>query len=148
MKATKGPTCIDVDAALASLLRFLAPSSQATAESSFTQDLGLDSLDAVEVVMAIEEEFSIEIPDEDVRRALPLLAWTAQADFLPSSARPLQADAITTVGQAIDYISRTPEGEYLAIQSLEAPKADLGLYRRSALEWASIHDPLDCTLKK
>ena len=45
----------------------LAAHRQATAESSFTQDLGLDSLDAVEVVMAIEEEFSIEIPDEDVR---------------------------------------------------------------------------------
>ncbi|CAD6576219.1 MAG: hypothetical protein CYPHOPRED_005950 [Cyphobasidiales sp. Tagirdzhanova-0007] len=36
------------------------------AESSFTGDLGLDSLDAVEVVMAIEEEFSIEIPDDEV----------------------------------------------------------------------------------
>ncbi|GJJ09612.1 hypothetical protein Clacol_003835 [Clathrus columnatus] len=33
--------------------------------SSFATDLGLDSLDAVEVVMAIEEEFGIEIPDED-----------------------------------------------------------------------------------
>merc|ERR1712093_856113 len=54
--------------------------------ASFTSDLGLDSLDAVEVVMAIEEEFAIEIPDEE-------------------------ADQITTVGQAIDYISKTPEGE-------------------------------------
>ncbi|KAH8087943.1 acyl carrier protein-like protein [Filobasidium floriforme] len=52
--------------------------------SSFTKDLGLDSLDAVEVVMAIEEEFAIEIPDED-------------------------ADAITSVGQAIEYIAKTPE---------------------------------------
>lgn len=40
---------------------------QVTASSNFTADLGLDSLDAVEVVMAIEEEFSIEIPDEEVR---------------------------------------------------------------------------------
>lgn len=53
---------------------------QATAESSFTQDLGLDSLDAVEVVMAIEEEFSIEIPDEDVRRAHSLRCQLT-ADF-------------------------------------------------------------------
>lgn len=47
---------------------------QLSPTSSFTTDLGLDSLDAVEVVMAIEEEFAIEIPDED-------------------------ADAITSVGQ-------------------------------------------------
>ncbi|KAI0002035.1 acyl carrier protein [Russula vinacea] len=52
--------------------------------ASFTNDLGLDSLDAVEVVMAVEEEFSIEIPDEE-------------------------ADAIRTVQQAIDYIAKTPE---------------------------------------
>ncbi|TNY18254.1 acyl carrier protein-like protein [Rhodotorula diobovata] len=52
--------------------------------ASFTNDLGLDSLDAVEVVMAIEEEFAIEIPDED-------------------------ADRITTVGEAVDYITKSPE---------------------------------------
>lgn len=55
-----------------------------TPQASFTADLGLDSLDAVEVVMAIEEEFNIEIPDAD-------------------------ADAITSVQQAVDYISRTPD---------------------------------------
>ncbi|KAI0287021.1 acyl carrier protein [Russula aff. rugulosa BPL654] len=55
--------------------------------ASFTNDLGLDSLDAVEVVMAVEEEFSIEIPDEE-------------------------ADAIQTVQQAIDYIAKTPEGMF------------------------------------
>ncbi|KAN0060249.1 mitochondrial acyl carrier protein [Thecaphora frezii] len=55
-----------------------------TASSSFTNDLGLDSLDAVEVVMAIEEEFNIEIPDAE-------------------------ADNITTIQQAIDYISKSPE---------------------------------------
>jgi len=48
-------------------------------ESSFIDDLGEDSLDTVEVVMALEEEFGIEIPDED-------------------------AEKITTVGQAISYI--------------------------------------------
>jgi acyl carrier protein len=65
--------------------------SQVSNSSAFTSDLGLDSLDAVEVVMAIEEEFSIEIPDAE-------------------------ADNITTVQEAIDYIAKTPEGEqiYLA----------------------------------
>ncbi|KAF8499969.1 acyl carrier protein-like protein [Gautieria morchelliformis] len=54
------------------------------ASSSFTEDLGLDSLDTVEVLMAVEEEFGIEIPDEE-------------------------ADKIRTVQQAIDYIAKTPE---------------------------------------
>merc|ERR1712230_4145 len=58
--------------------------SKVSAGASFTNDLGLDSLDAVEVVMAVEEEFAIEIPDEE-------------------------ADKITTVGEAIDYIAHTPE---------------------------------------
>jgi acyl carrier protein len=48
-------------------------------ESSFIDDLGADSLDTVELVMALEEEFETEIPDED-------------------------AEKITTVQQAIDYI--------------------------------------------
>ena len=48
-------------------------------ESSFIDDLGADSLDTVEVVMALEEEFGIEIPDED-------------------------AEKITTVGDASKYI--------------------------------------------
>ncbi|KAJ3777978.1 acyl carrier protein [Lentinula raphanica] len=55
-----------------------------TTTASFEKDLGLDSLDAVEVVMAVEEEFMIEIPDEE-------------------------ADNIQTVDQAIDYIAKTPE---------------------------------------
>ena len=49
-------------------------------ESSFIDDLGADSLDTVELVMALEEEFGTEIPDED-------------------------AEKITTVQQAIDYIN-------------------------------------------
>ncbi len=39
---------------------------EVTYESSFTEDLGADSLDVVELVMAFEEEFSIDIPDDDV----------------------------------------------------------------------------------
>jgi acyl carrier protein len=49
-------------------------------ESSFVDDLGADSLDTVELVMALEEEFDCEIPDED-------------------------AEKITTVQQAIDYVN-------------------------------------------
>jgi acyl carrier protein len=37
-------------------------------ESSFVDDLGADSLDTVEIVMALEEEFGIEIPDEDAEK--------------------------------------------------------------------------------
>jgi acyl carrier protein len=39
--------------------------SEITSEASFIDDLGADSLDTVELVMAFEEEFDIEIPDED-----------------------------------------------------------------------------------
>ncbi len=49
-------------------------------ESSFVDDLGADSLDTVELVMALEEEFETEIPDES-------------------------AEKITTVQQAIDYVN-------------------------------------------
>ena len=50
-------------------------------ESSFVDDLGADSLDTVELVMALEEEFDTEIPDDE-------------------------AEKITTVQQAIDYINK------------------------------------------
>jgi acyl carrier protein len=49
-------------------------------DSSFVDDLGADSLDTVELVMALEEEFECEIPDEE-------------------------AEKITTVQQAIDYVN-------------------------------------------
>jgi acyl carrier protein len=52
---------------------------EVTPEASFVEDLGADSLDTVELVMALEEEFEIEIPDED-------------------------AEKILTVGKAMDYI--------------------------------------------
>ena len=41
---------------------------QVTAEASFIDDLGADSLDTVELVMALEEEFDLEIPDEDAEK--------------------------------------------------------------------------------
>ena len=52
---------------------------EVTPEASFIDDLGADSLDTVELIMALEEEFSVEIPDED-------------------------AEKMTTVGDAIRYI--------------------------------------------
>ncbi len=54
---------------------------QVTKEANFANDLGADSLDTVELVMAFEEEFNIEIPDEE-------------------------AEKIETVGKAVDYISK------------------------------------------
>lgn len=41
---------------------------QITMESSFIDDLGADSLDTVELIMAFEEEFGVEIPDEDAEK--------------------------------------------------------------------------------
>ena len=53
--------------------------AEVTPQSQFVQDLGADSLDTVELVMALEEEFDVEIPDED-------------------------AEKIKTVGEAVTYI--------------------------------------------
>jgi len=55
--------------------------TEVTPQASFVDDLGADSLDTVEMVMAFEEEFSIEIPDED-------------------------AEHIKTVKDSIDYITK------------------------------------------
>ena len=52
---------------------------EVTPQASFIDDLGADSLDTVELIMALEEEFNVEIPDED-------------------------AEKMTTVGDAIKYI--------------------------------------------
>lgn len=52
---------------------------QVTLEASFTEDLGADSLDTVELIMAFEEEFGVEIPDD-------------------------QAEKIKTVKDVVDYI--------------------------------------------
>ncbi len=43
---------------------------EVTPEASFVEDLGADSLDTVELVMAFEEEFSIEIPDDDAEKII------------------------------------------------------------------------------
>ncbi len=55
--------------------------NEVTPEASFIDDLGADSLDTVELVMAFEEEFDLEIPDED-------------------------AEKMTTVGMAIEYLKK------------------------------------------
>ncbi len=55
--------------------------NQITPEASFVEDLGADSLDTVELVMAFEEEFDIEIPDED-------------------------AEKLNTVGKAMEYLEK------------------------------------------
>ncbi len=52
---------------------------EVTKEASFVEDLGADSLDTVELVMALEEEFDTEIPDEE-------------------------AEKLTTVGKTVEYI--------------------------------------------
>lgn len=44
--------------------------SEVTMQASFVDDLGADSLDTVELVMALEEEFGIEIPDEDAEKLI------------------------------------------------------------------------------
>jgi len=56
-------------------------SNKITLEAKFIDDLGADSLDTVELIMQFEEEFEIEIPDED-------------------------AEKIMSVGQAVDYIDK------------------------------------------
>mmetsp|Transcript_37040 Transcript_37040/g.72287 ORF Transcript_37040/g.72287 Transcript_37040/m.72287 type:complete len:134 (+) Transcript_37040:30-431(+) len=60
--------------------------AKVTPEASFTNDLGLDSLDTVEVVMAFEDEFAVEIPDAE-------------------------AEKISTVAHAVDYIASHPQAK-------------------------------------
>ncbi len=57
---------------------------EVTEQASFVDDLGADSLDIVELVMALEEEFDLEIPDED-------------------------AEKIATVGDAVNYIKENAQ---------------------------------------
>ena len=66
---------------------------EVTSEASFVEDLGADSLDTVELVMALEEEFETEIPDEE-------------------------AEKITTVKEAMDYIeAHTYHLNYRVVES-------------------------------
>ena len=48
------------------------PETSINLEASFVDDLGADSLDIVELVMALEEEFNIEIPDADAEKVAPV----------------------------------------------------------------------------
>lgn len=59
--------------------------SEVTRESSFTNDLGADSLDTVELIMEFEKEFNLAIPDD-------------------------QAETISTVGDAINYVENNSKG--------------------------------------
>jgi acyl carrier protein len=57
---------------------------QVTEEAKFVEDLGADSLDQVELIMALEDEFALKIPEED-------------------------AEKLTTVGSAVDYVLKKAE---------------------------------------
>lgn len=59
---------------------------EVTDDASFIEDLGADSLDTVEMIMEIEDEFGIEIPDED-------------------------AEKLQTVGQAIEYVKKKVQAQ-------------------------------------
>lgn len=60
--------------------------SQVSPEANFQKDLGLDSLDTVEIVMALEEEFGFEIPDNE-------------------------ADKINSINVAVDFIASHPQAK-------------------------------------
>ncbi|KAK8951466.1 hypothetical protein KSP39_PZI004164 [Platanthera zijinensis] len=62
-------------------------------KANFHSDLGLDSLDTVEVVMALEEEFSLEIPDNE-------------------------ADKISSIDLAVDFISSHPQAKWCMVREL------------------------------
>ena len=55
-------------------------SDKVTSEASFVDDLGADSLDTVELVMAFEESFNVEIPDEDAEKILKVQDAIAYID--------------------------------------------------------------------
>lgn len=81
-------TAAEIDAKLKEIVvdRLNVEEDQIKPEASFVEDLGADSLDIVELIMGIEEEFDIEIPDED-------------------------AEKLTTVGEATNYIKGKLDAE-------------------------------------
>jgi len=66
--------------------QLMVDEDELTLDASYVEDLGADSLDTVEMIMEFEDEFGIEIPDED-------------------------AEDLTTVGESIDYLENLLEGE-------------------------------------
>ena len=91
VRLSRGPACVRLEDCIVASVeeRVIAivcenlgvNKEQVTRSTSFTEDMGADSLDIVELVMELEEEFEITIPDD-------------------------QAEKIKTVGEAIDYIER------------------------------------------
>ncbi len=81
MANLKQPTMSDIESRVKKIIvdKLGVDEGEVTPEASFTNDLGADSLDTVELIMEFEKEFNISIPDE-------------------------QAETITTVGQAIAYL--------------------------------------------
>lgn len=82
----KQPMLIKLYQLVPSTCLMYAASLQVTPSAHFQKDLGLDSLDTVEVVMAFEEEFAIEIPD-------------------------VEADKILSTSDAVQYISAHPQAK-------------------------------------
>lgn len=80
---TKNDNMSDVSAKVTAIIvdKLGVDEGEVNREASFTNDLGADSLDTVELIMEFEKEFNIAIPDD-------------------------QAEKISTVGQAIDYIEK------------------------------------------
>lgn len=66
--------------------QLMVDEDELTLDASYVEDLGADSLDTVEMIMEFEDEFGIEIPDED-------------------------AEELTTVGESIDYLENLLEEE-------------------------------------
>ncbi|KAK5220698.1 mitochondrial acyl carrier protein [Exophiala xenobiotica] len=84
IRCYSAPAGLSKDEVQGRIMDLLKNFDKISGTSHFQNDLGLDSLDTVEVVMAIEEEFSIEIPDKE-------------------------ADAIHSVDQAVTYITAQPD---------------------------------------